>query len=212
MCGLAEIPAGALVGTSSVRRARQVTHLRPDLEVVDVRGNVPTRLEKLAAGADGLDAILLAEAGMLRLGFLAEGGEAGIKDAVAGMPGLVAVRLAEDWFYPAAGQGAIGLEIRAGDDRARALARAVGDAATWLRITAEREFLRLLGAGCHTPVGVFSRLDGGVLTLKARVFAESGGAPVCGETSGEDPLATARTLYQSLKSSQSGADAPPVDH
>lgn len=199
------LPTGARVGTSSVRRARQALLLRPDVVVTDLRGNVPTRLEKLAGhvgGADSpYDAILLAEAGLVRLGFLPEQGPGGQPEPISGMPGLSAVRLAEDEFYPAAGQGAIGLEIRADDDASRALAESIGDETTWLRVIAEREFLRLLDAGCHTPVGVFSSLSApvdGELHLKARVFPEAGGPPLHGEARGRGALDTARALFESL--------------
>ena len=191
------LPAGARVGTSSVRRAKQVTFLRPDLQVVDLRGNVPTRLAKLL-DSNHYDAIMLAEAGLVRLGYLPEAAAAIGSEPVLKIPGLVALRLAESVFFPAAGQGAIGLEIRAGDARSRVLAEAIGHPATWLRITAEREFLRLLDAGCHTPVGVFSTLVDGTLHLRARVFPEAGGPPQTGAASGRDPLTVAQSLFQSL--------------
>jgi hydroxymethylbilane synthase len=191
------LPQGAVVGTSSVRRARQVTHLRPDLVVADLRGNVPTRLEKLAAGGE-MEAILLAEAGLVRLGYLAETPEIGGPEPVIGMKGLFALRLPEDYFFPAAGQGAVGLEIRSDDEDTRKLVESIGDEATWRRITAEREFLRLLDAGCHTPVGVYSVLTHEGLFLKARVFPESGGRPRTGEARGNDPITTAKALFDSL--------------
>ena len=191
------LPAGARVGTSSVRRASQLKFLRPDLEVVDLRGNVPTRLRKLAE-AENHDAILLAEAGLVRLGFLAIESENIGPEPIPDMPGLFALRLDEEIFYPAAGQGAIGLEVRAGDSRSLVYAESIGHAETWARVTAEREFLRLLDAGCHTPVGVFSSLADGVLHLQARVFPEDGGSPRTGEASGTDPLETAFQLFQSL--------------
>jgi hydroxymethylbilane synthase len=195
--GFDSLPAGARVGTSSVRRAKQVEFLRPDLKVVDLRGNVPTRLQKLSNGG-AHDAILLAEAGLVRLGYLPASVETDTPEPILDMPGLFAQRLNENVFFPAAGQGAIGLEIRAEDSRCRVLAETIGNEGTWLRITAEREFLRLLDAGCHTPVGVFSSLTDGVLHLKARVFPEGGGNPRTGEASGTDPLLTALSLFQSL--------------
>lgn len=195
--GFDSLAAGARVGTSSVRRARQVEFLRPDLKVVDLRGNVPTRLQKLASG-EKHDAILLAEAGLVRLGFLPEFAESDGSEPILGMPGLFALRLDETLFFPAAGQGAIGLEIRADDARSRVLSESIGHPETWLRITAEREFLRLLDAGCHTPVGVFSSLTNGELHLRARVFPEAGGEPATGEASGTDPFETALSLFQSL--------------
>jgi hydroxymethylbilane synthase len=195
--GLDSLPAGARVGTSSVRRASQLKFLRPDLEIVDLRGNVPTRLRKLAAG-EHHDAIVLAEAGLVRLGFLAMELETEGPEPIADMPGLFALRLDEEIFYPAAGQGAIGLEIRSGDARSLVYTESIGHAETWARITAEREFLRLLDAGCHTPVGVFSSITDGVLHLKARVFPEGGGNPRSGEATGTDSLETAFQLFQSL--------------
>ena len=195
--GFESLPAGARVGTSSVRRASQVKFLRPDVHVVDLRGNVPTRLQKLAAG-ENYDAILLAEAGLVRLGYLqavpAEDGAEPILD----VPGLTATRLEEHLMFPAAGQGAIGLEVRAGDNRSVVFAESINHAESWLRITAEREFLRLLDAGCHTPVGVFSELRDGELRLAARVFPDGGGKPRHAAARGREPLATALALYHSL--------------
>jgi hydroxymethylbilane synthase len=195
---LGEIPAGARVGTSSVRRARQVEFLRPDLHVVDLRGNVPTRLQKLLGGNEH-EAILLAEAGLVRLGYLPETPASDESEPVTGMPGLFVRRLDESVFYPAAGQGAVGLEIRADDKPGRVFAESINHADTWLRVTAEREFLRLLDAGCHTPVGVFSSLADGELHLRARVFPEAGGLPKTGEARGSDPLTVAKDLFLSLQ-------------
>ncbi|MGA0846916.1 MAG: hydroxymethylbilane synthase, partial [Luteolibacter sp.] len=196
---LDSLPAGSQIGTSSVRRARQVEWLRPELQVVDLRGNVPTRLQKLAQDPS-LDAILLAEAGLTRLGFLPEStAETGTAEPILGIHGLFAIRLEESEFYPAAGQGAIGLEIRASDSSTRALVESINHGETWTRITAEREFLRLLEAGCHTPVGVASSLHAHQIHLRTRVFPEQGGNPKTSEAVGDDPLATAYELFQSLK-------------
>jgi len=193
---LMSLPAGSRVGTSSVRRAKQVEYLRPDLKVVDLRGNVPTRLEKLHDGEEH-DAILLAEAGLVRLGYLLDTPH-GKSERLVGFDGLHAVRLPEHEFYPAAGQGAIGLEIRWSDKQARMVAKTIECIPTWTRITAEREFLRLLDGGCHTPVGVYSTLKDGLITMKARVFPEEGGEPKTGEAVGDDPYAVARELFESL--------------
>lgn len=191
------LPAGSRVATSSVRRARQVQFLRPDLEVVDIRGNVPTRMRKLLSG-ETCDAVLLAEAGLIRLGYLAETTDSLEPEEIIGMPGLHALRLDESVFFPAAGQGAIGLEVRAADSASRVLAESIGDADTWQRISAEREFLRLLDGGCHTPVGVYSSLENGEIHLRANVFPEQEGLPKSGEARGTDPLLTAHELFQSL--------------
>jgi len=195
--GLDALPQGARVGTSSVRRAKQIEWLRPDLKVSDLRGNVPTRLRKLAE--DGTyDAILLAEAGLVRLGFIPAFPDRGDSEPVNGIPGIHVTRLPESKFFPAAGQGAIALEVRSDDATSRVFAEAIGHRDTWLRISAEREFLRLLDGGCHTPVGVCSSISEGKITLKARVFPDEGGTPKSGEARGTDPLSLALELFNSL--------------
>jgi hydroxymethylbilane synthase len=194
--GLMALPVGARVGTSSVRRAKQMEWLRPDVVISDLRGNVPTRLRKLAEG-DTYDAILLAEAGLVRLGFIPAVATAEVEE-IDGIAGLFVSRLPESEFYPAAGQGAIGLEVRATDSLSRVFAESIGHSDTWLRITAEREFLRLLDGGCHTPVGVFSAIEDGVIRLHARVFPDTGGTPRSGEATGTDPFTLALELFNSL--------------
>lgn len=192
--GLDGLPPGATVATGSVRRVRQLQHLRPDLNIVDMRGNVPTRLEKLVKN-DELDAIMLAEAGLRRLNYDVDGGI-----EMCGST-LQVTCLAERVFFPAAGQGAVALEIRAGDNAARAVLETISHAETAQRVTAEREFLRLLDAGCHTPVGVWSKISGGKITLGARVFDEhSDAAPQHAEWSGAatDPIAAGRALFAAL--------------
>lgn len=194
---LDDLPDGARVGTSSVRRAQQLLWLRPDLQVLDLRGNVPTRLRKLRDTQE-YDAIMLAEAGLARLGFITastEFTEVKIDETV-----LHAQLLSEALFFPAAGQGAIGLEIRAGDDVMREIAEKIGDDATWCRVRAEREFLRLLDAGCHTPVGIYTQLQAGMLQMSARVFPETSGEPRMASISApaSQPLQAALQLFESL--------------
>ena len=195
--GVASLEQGARVGTSSVRRAKQMEFLRPDLTILDLRGNVPTRIRKLAEH-DDYDAILLAEAGLVRLGFLPEVPPEG-DETVKGFSHVYSCRLEESEFFPAAGQGAIGLEIRDGDEESLTIARAINHGPTWKKVTAEREFLRLLDGGCHTPVGVYSFLKGEEIHLFARVFPDEGGQPRTGQAEGPDPIATALELFQSLK-------------
>lgn len=138
---LRELRAGARVGTASLRRAAQLRALRDDVEVVVVHGNVDTRLRLLAEG--DLDALVLAAAGLRRLG----------REAAIGC------RLTE--LVPAAGQGTLALEARAGDERAGAAARAITDAASWDALSAERVLVARLNASCNTPLGAHAVITAG---------------------------------------------------
>jgi hydroxymethylbilane synthase len=154
--GLAELPSGARIGTSSVRRAAQARAVRDDVTVVELRGNVDTRLRKLAEGE--VDAIVLALAGLQRLGRAIEAG--GVLEE----------------FVPAAGQGALALEARVGAIRPEALS-GVADPVSMACLTAERELVRALGASCNTPVGAHARaLEDGRLELAAWVGLPDGSA------------------------------------
>jgi hydroxymethylbilane synthase len=168
ICGagsLAELPAGARVGTSSLRRAAQIRAARADLEVISVRGNVDTRLRKLSEGQ--FDAIVLALAGLQRLGRADEAG--GV------LPELV----------PAAGQGALAIEARPGAIPADLLA-AVSDPEATACVTAERELVDALDASCNTPVGAYARpLDGGGLELVAWVGLPDGSEWVSDRQTGD---------------------------
>jgi len=170
-------------------------HMRPDLKLVDIRGNVPTRLRKLAENAE-LDGIVLAEAGLVRLGYDA----VGEMETEAGSVFGSVIDPSE--FLPAAGQGAVGIEVREGDEETAACARAICHEATFTRVSAEREFLRLLDGGCHTPVGVATQLFGDSLLMEAIVFPEGDdkGAPLTSEVSDQasDPLKVAGMLFNSL--------------
>jgi len=147
---LASLTDGARVGTASLRRAAQLLALREDLTLVVVRGNVDTRLRRLAAGA--ADALVLAAAGLQRLG---RAGEIGcvLSDLV-----------------PAPGQGTLVLEARAGDERAAAAARAITDAATWDALRAERACVARLDASCNTPLGVHAQVDDDAGTIVMHTF------------------------------------------
>lgn len=162
------LPSGSRVGTSSVRRARQLKWLRPDIEVLELRGNVPTRIRKVLEPGK-LDAIMLAAAGLVRLGLL----NAALDTVSIDQVTLHAEVLEESKFYPAAGQGAIAIETRSKDGLAIDTIRALNHAETEARVIAEREFLRLLGAGCQTPVGARSWVAEGKLHMAVRVFSES---------------------------------------
>lgn len=187
---LNELPAGAVIGTSSVRRKLQLLHLRPDLQVVDIRGNVPTRLQKVAED-DTLDGTILAEAGLLRLGYPTSGSWESEGHQ------LHAELLDRKEFLPAAGQGAVALEILQSNDRARSILTAINHQETWQRVTAERHFLALLQAGCDTPVGIDSHLNEGALHLSARVFADNG-ALQTSQAEGLDPIECGQLLFNNL--------------
>lgn len=168
---LSELPSGAIIGTSSVRRKLQLLHLRPDLKVVDIRGNVPTRLQKVADQPE-LDGTILAEAGLVRLGYLTEKQQTSTITLENSQ--LSAHLLDPTRFLPAAGQGAVALEILKTNSKARDILTQINHFETHARVTAERHFLALLQAGCDTPVGVSSNLQDEILHLEARVFEEDG--------------------------------------
>jgi hydroxymethylbilane synthase len=167
--GLAALAQGARVGTSSLRRAAQLRAVRPDLEVVAMRGNVDTRLRKLADPAEGLQAIVLARAGLQRLGRESEiGGELDLER-----------------FVPAPGQGVIALEGRADDGRSQQAAAGISDRRTFACLIAERTLARGLGASCHTPLGAHATLGaGGAMTLSAWVGLPDGSAWASDELAG----------------------------
>jgi len=159
LCGaaaLADLPAGARVGTSSLRRRAQLLAAREDLDVVDLRGNVDTRLRRLAE--DDFDAVVLALAGLERL------------ERSEGAP------VPPAQMTPAPGQGCLALEGRAGDERTAALAEAITDRSALVRLTAERAVTTALEADCHTPVGVHAELRDGRLSLETFIGAPDGSA------------------------------------
>jgi hydroxymethylbilane synthase len=165
---IADLPEGAVFGTASLRRQAQVLALRPDLRCVLLRGNVDTRLKKLAAGE--VDATMLALAGLRRLGREAEAQAA----------------LDPDEILPAVGQGAIGLQVRSNDERARNLVRLVDDPASSRQITAERACLEVLDGSCRTPIAVLAEPVAGTqgLRLRALVAEPDGSALYRSEAAG----------------------------
>jgi hydroxymethylbilane synthase len=164
--GLDALPPGSLIATGSTRRAQQITHIRPDIRVCDVRGNVPTRLEKLVRTAPW-SGLVLARAGLHRLRLAPEHGQLRFLDT-----DLFITDLTE--LLPAAGQGAIALQCRENDAEVRSILSRINDLASWDCVRAEREFLRLVGGGCDVPVGVYARATGDTMTLAAIVFEEAG--------------------------------------
>ena len=156
---IAAIPPGARVGTSAPRRAAQMLHARPDVLVVTFRGNVATRIAKLAAGE--ADVTLLAAAGLARLG------ETGVGTPLD----------CDDWL-PAPAQGAIGIECRADDARVIALLGAIDHPPSRAQVMAERALLAALGGTCHSPVAVLCRHEGERLTMRAALYSENGAARI----------------------------------
>lgn len=173
---LDQLPHGAVVGTSSLRRQCQIKALRPDLQIRDLRGNVNTRLAKLDAGE--FDAIILAAAGLIRLGFHAR----------------IAAYLPVSQSLPANGQGAVGIECRSDDAAVRALLAPLEHTATRQAVLAERAMNRALQGGCQVPIGAFAEIDGDKLYLRGLVGqldgqqilqAEVRGAAADGEALGQ---------------------------
>jgi hydroxymethylbilane synthase len=178
---LAGLGEGAHVGTSSLRRACQLRHVRPDLRIDDLRGNVDTRLRKLHEGQ--YDAIVLAAAGLERLG----------------LAGQISEYLDPAVMLPAVSQGILGVEVRAGDAAVAALLAPLDDPETRVAATAERAFLAQVGGGCQVPVGAYARLDGASLVLAGLIGARDGRV-VRGEISGpaEQPAALGARLAEAL--------------
>jgi hydroxymethylbilane synthase len=173
----ASLPVGAMVATGSVRRQHQLRWKRPDIRVIELRGNVPTRLRKLIA--NDWDAIILARAGLERLGLSLAQSELKFEDQQ-----FLTELLPLEIFLPAGGQGIIALQIRGDDENARAMVDAVNDRETLLCLHAEREFLRLLQGDCQSPVGVLARIETGMMKLRAQVFDSGSPVPRSGEASG----------------------------
>jgi hydroxymethylbilane synthase len=184
---LQSLPMNGMVATGSVRRKHQLHWKRPDLEIVDLRGNVPTRLSKLAKSE--WHAIILARAGLERLGFVAQ------RVAFAGNE-FSAALLPQEVFLPAGGQGVIAVQIRGGDDRIKEVIDLINDFDTRLCLGAEREFLRLLHGDCNQPVGVLATIKGTMMRIRGQVF--NLGATVPREGTIEGPSADAKSLAAEL--------------
>jgi hydroxymethylbilane synthase len=158
---IAELPQGAKVGTSSLRRRCQLVAVRPDLKVQTLRGNIDTRLRKLRDGA--FDAIVLAAAGLRRTGLFNEA-EMTLLDA--------------DQMVPAPGQGALAIQCRRNDARTRELLAVLDDRDTERAVTAERVIVQTLGGDCHSPIGALAEIDGEEMTLRVAVGSRGGEPPI----------------------------------
>jgi hydroxymethylbilane synthase len=171
---LAEMPEGAVVGTSSLRRRAQLLNRRPDLQVVEFRGNVQTRLRKLADGV--AEATFLACAGLRRLG----------------QTEVIRAAISPDAMLPAIAQGAIGIETRSGDAATQALLAPIHDAPTAIRLAAERAFLAALDGSCQTPIGGLAEIEGDRLRFRGEIIRPDGSERLATERRG--PLSEAAAI------------------
>ena len=175
--GFASLPHGVFVATGSVRRKRQLLWNRADLKVIDLRGNVPTRLRKLAN--NDWEAIVLAYAGLERLGLSPTLGEISFN----GSQFFVEI-LPREIFLPAGGQGIIAIQVRVNDQSTKAITDLVNDRETLLCLRAEREFLRLLQGDCNCPVGVLATINNETMKLRGQLFGGGSAAPQEAEVEG----------------------------
>jgi hydroxymethylbilane synthase len=185
---LEDLPRGAIVGTSSLRRQAQLYALRPDLSIQSLRGNVDTRIRKLDAG--GMDAIVLASAGLVRLG----------------LESRITARLDPKVCLPAVTQGVIGIECRSNDVRTAGLLQALEDAATRKVMDAERAFAARLGGSCQSPIAAYAELDADRITLRGLV-AEPDGSRLLRDTesgSAGNPAALGRQLAERMLAAGAG--------
>jgi len=186
---LESLPQGARIGTSSLRRQSQLLHVRRDLRMLELRGNVDTRIEKLRRG--DYDAIVLAKAGLDRLG----------------LSGNITQALPLDVSLPAAGQGAIGIEARAADAGTMRILSALNDEATRCAVVAERAALAGLGGGCQVPIGAWGRIENGKLALDVVVLSPDGTERLSEKDSGAPAEAEAIGLRVAQKLRERGAKA-----
>lgn len=185
--GLASLRPNAIVATGSVRRQYQLRWKHSEIQVVDLRGNIPTRLRKLKTNA--WDAIVLARAGVERLGYDLSGGSFSFEGAQ-----FHAEILPRDEFLPAGGQGVIAIQLRSDDEKTKAIVDRINHVETLFCLQAEREFLRLLQGDCGSPVGVLATVEAKMMKVRAQVFEPGRSEPRVGEvegsiTDGVEPLA-----------------------
>ena len=188
LSSLADLPNGARLGTGSLRRRAQLKALRPDLEILDIRGNLDTRIDKAMRGE--CEAVVLAVAGLNRLGWQQR----------------IGVHLSLDQVLPAPGQGALGLQMRA-DNPLKSYVGALNHAPTQAAVQAERQLLQTLRAGCHAPVGAWARLEEDQLTLDGLVGHPDGTEMLRARHSA--PLTDAQPLGEAVAAAlrEQGADA-----
>lgn len=193
-CDLNSLPGGGIVATGSVRRQHQLRWKRPDLEIVDLRGNVPRRLRKLAT--DRWHGIILARAGLERLGL----NPSRVRVEFEGSEFFTAI-LPREVFVPAGGQGIIAIQVRSDDEQFREMVAAANHLDTRMSLRAEREFLRLLDADCNQPVGVFADIEGMNMTVRAQIFDLGATTPREAAVNGasEDAEKLAAQLFDNIR-------------
>jgi hydroxymethylbilane synthase len=193
-CDLTSLPGDGIVATGSVRRQHQLRWKRPDLEIADLRGNVPTRLRKLAT--DQWHGIILARSGLERLGLNPNRARVEFEGSE-----FFTAMLPRDIFIPAGGQGIIAIQTRSDDEQLRELVAATNDFDTRLSLRAEREFLRLLDADCNQPVGVLAEIEGANMSLRAQIFDLGATAPREATVNGasEDAEKLAAQVFEKIK-------------
>ncbi len=176
------LPEGARVGTSSLRRVAQVRHLRPDVEIVDVRGNLDTRMRKAEEGQ--VDAVILAAAGITRMGWADR----------------ITHYVEPEQMISAVGQGAIGVEIREDDEEMRHVMERIGHPETMECVTAERVVMRRLEGGCQVPIGAYARIEGATMVMDAMVGSLDGSTIVRRRVEGpaEDPVGLGERMVREL--------------
>jgi len=189
--GLKALPQGARVGTSSIRRARQIAWQRPDVQIEEWRGNVPTRLRKLRE-RDDVAAIVLAEAGLRRLGYALAGGKLHCDSGEFFAASLV------EHLIPAIGQGAVALQAREDRPEVLKVLQAINHEPTMLAVRAERDVQRLLAGDCSVPIGVRTDHIAGKLVMRGILFHADAAEPITATAEGEDPETVARELVAGL--------------
>ena len=188
---LKDFPKGATIATSSTRRKEQLLAVRPDFKTVEIRGNVATRMKKVADHGD-LDATVLALAGLKRLNFALNADGTITGEAVPDAMFASVIDVAE--MLPCVGQAAIGIEIRERDERIARICERLTDFNTFQCVTAERSFLRAMGGGCQSPVGAHAEINGETLTLKAVSFRDGSAR----RATGQRPIAEAEGLGKAV--------------
>lgn len=190
--GLASLRPKAIVATGSVRRRCQLHWKHPEIQIADLRGNVPTRLRKLRTNA--WDAIVLARAGVERLGYDLSGGSFSFEGAL-----FHAELLSADEFLPAGGQGVIALQLRGDDEKTKAIIDRISHVETLQCLRAERDFLRRLQGDCQSPVGVLATIEKHEMRLRAQVFEEGDPTPKTGNVRSslrtQEPEKVSEALY-----------------